>query len=147
MFQYNDPFRRLFCDCYCHGLCFGTQEQNSFRVIVGILLSSVLLDSSCFRSTRANTVQPVLFPSSCCSISTAAYFKSDLEFKSKSPPSPRTHSRRRHVPVASAPQRQCNPSNSQLDSNTSIWTADSRKSRSATGAAACDSLVPESHLL
>lgn len=59
-----------------------------------ILLCFALFSDSrlqCFHSTRTNRVQPVLFPSSCCSISTAAYFRSEREFKSKNPPSPHTH--------------------------------------------------------
>lgn len=41
-----------------------------------------------FHGTRANRVQPVPFPSRCCTVSTAAYFKPKQECERNKPPSP-----------------------------------------------------------
>lgn len=78
----------------CFQMCFGDLKPRVSRVYAWILLYLALSRDSrlqCFfHGPRANRIQPVPFPSSCCTVSTAAYFKSKQEFERNNPPSPHT---------------------------------------------------------
>lgn len=77
-------------------MCSSTLKSQVLRVAIGFLLYLVRFSDfllRCFHGTGTNRVQPSLFLSSCCSTSTAVYFKPELEFRSETtPPPPSQHS-------------------------------------------------------